>query len=101
MAVRIRKIEIKETFCDSCGSIIEDVFNESLPPKCPDCGKTICSRCRGYYKTEVSKFRGHSGTTLPIQILSRTLCLECGVKFEAKLLELGLSLKPVLEKEID
>lgn len=89
---KTRTEKIEETFCDLCGEQIEEHFDQELG-KCADCGREICPRCIGYYEATVTKFRGHSGTTVPDLKLSRSLCLECGIKYEVKLLELGLTLK--------
>ncbi|KKM83685.1 hypothetical protein LCGC14_1306970, partial [marine sediment metagenome] len=71
---------------------IFDYFGKELG-KCEECGRNICPCCVGVYKAEVSKFKGTSGTTLPEEALSKTLCLECGVRFEAKLIECGFNLR--------
>ena len=82
--IKTRTVKIREVFCDLCGEEITEHFGEELG-KCPDCGRDICPHCIGSYKAEVSKFRGYSGTTLPILIFK--CCLECGLKFETRLIE--------------
>jgi len=94
MVIRTRTITIEEQSCDLCGTEIDKHFNEMLG-KCDECKRDICPRCMGVYKAEVSKFRGYSGTTLPMETLSKTLCLDCGIKFEAKLIDTGLVNKKV------
>ena len=89
---KTRTIKVVEEFCDLCGEEITEHFGEALG-KCPECHRDICPRCTGVYKAEISKFKGYSGVTLPLRKFSRTLCLECGIKFEAKLVEFGLTLK--------
>ena len=95
--IKTRTIKVTERFCDLCTIKIDEC--DGLPDRCPDCGKHICPRCTGYYKATVSKFHGYSGTTKPLTKISKILCLECGIKFEGKLLELGMALKVMLEPE--
>jgi hypothetical protein len=97
MVLKTRTIKIEEKFCDICGAEIDEHFNEPLG-KCDECKRDICPRCIGIYKAEVSKFKGYSGTALPIETLSKTLCLDCGTKFEAKLIEAGLIYRRVSKK---
>lgn len=94
---KTRTIKITERFCDICGDEITEHFGEQLD-KCPECGRDMCPKCTGFYKAEVQKFKGYSGTTLPIHTLSKVLCLECGIKFDCKLVEFGLTLAKAGDK---
>ncbi len=94
---RTRTIKVEELFCDHCDEEITDHFG-SPPGTCQDCGCEICPRCMGIWEGTISRFKGCSGTTFPEAALSRKLCLECGVKFEAMLIEAGFQLRRVTEE---
>ncbi len=96
---KTRTLKITERFCDLCGEEIEEHFGQELG-KCPQCQRDICPRCIGVYKAEVSKFRGYSGTTLPLTHYSKTLCLECGILYEETLIKSGLSMRIENEEEL-
>ena len=91
--IKTRTIKVEEQFCDVCGAEITEHFGEPIG-KCEDCKRDICPRCMGIYKAEVSRFKGYSGIT--DKTLTKALCLECGTKFEAKLISIGFITK--LEK---
>lgn len=94
---KTRKITITETktFCNTCNSEITAHFGSTLG-RCDTCKKDICPRCTGVYTVKVSKFKGNSGDTLPY--LEKILCLDCGLRFESKLL-ITLGLRHKVGKE--